>query len=442
MTPSLPHNIEAEQAVLGSVLLNRDAMIVVDSVLSGAGDFYLAKHGAVYEAMQALFCRRQPPDLRLVEAELRSAGKLDAVGGVMYLASLTDAVPTSYHAEHYAVIVSKLALHRRLIDAGGRIAATSFDESLDRDELVAGVQKIVTDATVAATKTTFVPAWQSAARVFDGLFQEGEPGISTGIRDLDAYGGLRPEELTILAARPGVGKSALSLCIADSVAQQGHVAPYFSLEMSSEQLMMRLLSIRTGIDLYSIRNRKVDGDRAGRIGEVVSKLERENYGLLLEDSPGMTVQELRTRCLRLAMERDSAPGVVVVDYLQLLTPGERYKGSKVNEVGEISRALKNLSRELKCAVLALSQLSRAVEGRASQVPMLADLRDSGALEQDADNVWFIYREEMYEPETDKKGIAELHIAKHRNGPLGVVPMRFDAQTTGFHQLTYRTPEGY
>lgn len=443
MEKALPSNIEAERAALGSVLLNRDAIIAIAPWLLPEY-FYLEKHAWIYEAMLACYNSRIPPDTRTVSEELRRREQLDTIGGIPYLSELVDAVPTSYHVEYYARIVERTALLRKLIVAGGKIAALGYDEQDDLEATLDKAETVLFEISQRRGTQDFIHIGQVIDSYYEQInyLQEhrGEVvGVPTGFRDLDEItGGLQKSDLIILAARPSVGKTSCIMSIAYNVATQHHgTVGVFSLEMSREQLVQRLLSMDTGIDTHRLRTGDIHDADLKKMFDSMGRLAA--VPIYIEDTPGLSVMEVRSKARRLQSER--GVDLLVIDYLQLMQ-GRRSDGNRVQEVSEISRGLKALARELNVPVIALSQLSRAVEGRTSHVPMLSDLRESGSIEQDADIVMFIYREELYDPNTDKKGIAELHIAKHRNGPVGVVPMRFEARTTRFMDLTYRTPDGY
>jgi replicative DNA helicase len=431
----LPQNVEAEQAVLGSILLNRDAIIPIAAWLK-VEHFYLAKHGQIYQAMLDLYARRIPPDTQTVTDELRRHSMLEAVGGVLFLSALTDQVPTSYHVEHYARIVERTGVLRLLITAGGAIAALGFQEDVELEETLGRAEQLVHDITQRRVTRDFAPLGE----VFHGLFDQitaahehgcETTGVPTGLTNLDMLlGGLQPSDLLVLAGRPGTGKSACALSMAHMIASEARkVVGVFSLEMSREQLGQRLLALETGIDTHRLRSGALHHDELERAVAAMGRL--STLPVHIEDSAGVMLAELRSKARRL--QAWQGLDVLIVDYLQLV----RARGSdRYQEVSEVARGLKNLAKDLNVPIIALSQLSRAVEGRASKVPQLSDLRESGEIEQAADVVVFIYREELYEPATERKGLAELHVAKHRNGPLGVVPVRFDARTTRFQNLAY------
>lgn len=441
---SLPASIEAERAVCGSILLNRDAIIAIASWLKPAC-FYLEKHTWVYEAALTCYEGGVPPDTITIAAELRRHNRLDALGGISYLSELIDSVPTSYHIEYYARQVERTALLRGLIIAGGTIAALGYDEQQDAEAAIGKAQAALDQ--LAGQRTRDDDGLVMISDVIDRRYHEIEAaqasgdqvklGVQTGYLDLDEItGGLQKSDLIILAARPSVGKSSLATSLAYNIGGTGHRVDIFSLEMSREQNLDRLISMHTGINLQQIRQLRFNDD--------VLRIYMDALGyvnalpLAIDDRAALNVQDIRARILR-RQAKSGTPDLVIIDYLQLMG-GVRRSENRVQEVSEISRGLKQLAKELNVPILALSQLSRAVEGRTSHVPMLSDLRESGALEQDADIVMFIYREELYDKESDKKGIAEIHIAKHRNGPCAVIPMRFEAATTRFLDLSYRTPD--
>lgn len=437
MNESLPYDIEAEKAVLGSLLMNRDAIIAIVTWLT-APMFYLDAHRRIYEAALSCYARRIPPDIRTVSNELRVHNQLDAIGGIGYLSGLDDSLPTSAHIEYYARIVERAAITRSLIAVGGRIAGIGYDQQDDIEAAIADAHAALTEATRRPADSALIPLSQVAAERYAAISAGVTPGLPSGFRDYDELtGGFHPSDLVVLAARPGVGKSSLALCIAAQIAEQRGRVLFFSLEMSRDQLLDRMAAIRTGLNLMSIRQMQLNEDHLRLFIEALGWA--DTLPIAIDDRSALGLHAIRSAVLR-DQAAYEPPALVIVDYLGLMC--ESRPQSRYEEVSKIARGLKNLAKELNVPVLALSQLSRAVEGRTSHVPMLSDLRESGEVEQAADQVVFIYREEMYDRETDKKGIAELHIAKHRHGPIGVIPMRFDATTTRFMTLTYRTPAGY
>jgi replicative DNA helicase len=377
--PETPHNLEAEQAVLGSILLNRDAIVAVASWLQ-AEYFYMQRHAQIYEAMLTCYNARVPPDIRTVSEELRRRDRLEGVGGVVYLAQLVDQVPTSYHVEYYARIVERTALLRKLIEAGGKIAALGYDEKDDLDITLDRAEQTLFEVSQRRNAQDFVHIGQVIDAYYEQInyLQEhrGEVvGVPTGYRDLDQItGGLQRSDLIILAARPGVGKSSLCMSLAYNVAlmHQGTVG-VFSLEMSRDQLVQRLLSMETQIDTHRLRMGHLREDEMERVISAMGRLAAAP--IYIEDTAGLSITEVRSKSRRL--QSQAGVDLLIIDYLQLMQG--RRTDNRVQEVSEISRGLKALAREINVPVIALSQLSRAVEGRTSHVPMLSDLRESGCL---------------------------------------------------------------
>lgn len=433
--PTLPAVPDMERATLAAILLNRDALPPLVGMLQPA-QFYDERNRWIYEAMLACYDRRDPPDLRTVANELRRMGRLDGIT-MPYLAGLMDVGIAASHVITYARLVIEAAERRGLIAAAGAIGALGFDESRPLSQVRSDAQQALDEALAQARETATWPLSELMDLKYETIQSATKTGIQTGFRDLDEMlGGLQKSDLLILAARPSTGKTSLALTITYNVAKSGARVLFFSLEMGWEQLTDRLISLDTGIDAHRMRLRQLRGEELDQVVDSMSRL--STLPLLIDDTPAITLAQMRAKILRQIAVHDGID-MIVVDYLGLM---QHKAENRVREIGAISRGLKQLAREFNVPLLALSQLSRAVEGRTSHVPMLSDLRDSGDVEQDADVVMFIYREEMYERDTDKKGIAEVYISKHRNGPIGVVAMRFDAQTTKFDTLTYRSPDGY
>src|SRR5579859_3090780 len=429
IAPQLPCSIEAEEALLGCLSIDPDAITrILDQVR--AEDFYRDAHRTIYEAMLHLATERTPADFVMLCEELERRGKLDDIGGSGVVAALTNCVPTSANVVHYAAIVAEKALYRRLIHAAGVIAASAYAEETDALEKAEQVLFALSGHTRGSE---IVPLAQVLQSCFDRLCTVHEhrgavTGVSTGFRDLDApLGGLQRSDLVILAARPGVGKTALALNIAANAAYAGarHVA-FFSLEMGKEQLGLRLLSMRSRVDQMRLRMGWVEDAEWEKLTSAMDTL--SDGPIWIDDTGGLALASLTSRARRLHAE--VGIDLVIVDYLQLIRvtqDGKRYQ-NREQEIAEISRGLKALAKELDVPVLALAQLSRAVESRASKVPQLSDLRESGAIENDADVVLFIYRQELYE-EADgevRKNTADIIIAKHRNGPVGTITLGFEA----------------
>ncbi len=436
-----PQNVEAEEAVLGAILIDPDAIIRVATILR-TEDFYREKHGWVYEAALSLHERREPIDLLTVCDELERREQLNEVGGVAYITTLVNAVPTSIHAEHYARIVERTATRRRLIDAAGQIAALAYQEAEDVDEVVDRAEQVLFGVSERRISRELVPIKQILSEYYDRIEyltrHRGEMiGIPTGFTDIDKLlGGLQRSDMVILAARPSVGKTSLALSIAHNAAKKYHQrVAFFSLEMSSEQVVQRLIAAETGINAQRLRRGEIEESEWGRFMKSTSDLAETLF--FIDDTPSLSALELRTKARRLHAE--VGVDLIVVDYLQLMR-GDFRSENRVQEISSISRALKALARELNVPVLALSQLSRGVESRTDKRPILSDLRESGALEQDADVVVFIYRDEMYNENTERPNIADIMIAKHRNGPTGAVALYFRKELAQFLEAEVRVKE--
>ncbi|HZS94146.1 MAG TPA: replicative DNA helicase [Chloroflexota bacterium] len=436
---ALPQNIEAEQAVLGSLLIDPRAIEKVSSFLK-PDDFYLPVNAEVYRSMLALHERDMPGDVVTVSDHLEARDRLDDMGGSAYLASLASIVPTSINVEHYARIVERLAVLRRLVDAGGRIAALGYDERLDAEDALEEAEKTLFDISRLRVTRDFQPLSRILALVYEKMdmihdHESSITGITTGYIDLDRLtSGLQRSDLIILAARPSMGKSSLMLNIAHTVAKKERLpVGIFSVEMSAEQLAHRLISIEGEIDSQKLRTGRMtesDWDRLVRAVGVLSDMP-----IFIDDTPSLSTVEMRSKARRLHAEQGL--GLLIIDYLQLMQGGSRE--NRVQEISAISRALKAVARELEVPVLALSQLSRAPEQRPNHEPMLSDLRESGSIEQDADVVMFIYRDKVYNPETEQPNVADVIIAKHRNGPTGKIHLFWQEALMKFNDLT---PKNY
>ncbi|MFZ2487058.1 MAG: replicative DNA helicase [Anaerolineae bacterium] len=433
----VPANPEAEQAVLGSVLIDPDAVIRIAAFLH-ADDFYQEKNGWIYQAILDLHERREPADFLTVTDELERRRQLDEVGGPAYVMDLINAVPTAIHIEHYARIVERTSVLRKLIRAAGQIAQIAYEETTeDVNEVVDRAEQIVFSVAERRAQRDLVAVRTIMGDVVDRIdflyHHRGEIlGVPTGFKLLDkVLGGLQKSDLLILAARPGMGKTSFSTSLAQSAARKyGKRVAIFSLEMSSEQLVQRMLSAETGIDSQRLRLGDIQGEEEWhKLMEAAGAL--SEAPIYIDDTPAVSTMELRTKARRLYAEHDL--DLIVVDYLQLMQ-GDRRSENRVQEISNISRSLKGLARELNIPVLALSQLSRAVESRQDKRPILSDLRESGSIEQDADVVLFIYREDMYNEDSDRQNVADIIIAKHRNGPTGSVSLFFRKELTQFRDL--------
>lgn len=437
--PLPPHNTDAEEALLGSLLIDRDAIAPIAAFLRPE-DFYRERNAAIYAAMLALNERREPVDIVTLSDELQRTERYETAGGLAYLSSLLSVVPTSLHAERYARIVERAALRRRLIRVAGRIAALGYDEALDTDLALEQAEQALFAVTERRTNRDFRKLADVLREYWEQLLLTAdvdrlERGIPTDFKDLDRLlGGLQRSDLIILAARPSMGKSSLALCLARNAAVRfGAKVAFFSLEMSMVQLAQRLLFSESAVDSSRLRQANLGQTERRKLAEALSVLAAAP--IYLDDTPNIPLNELRAKARRL--HHEIGIDLLMVDYLQLVQGSGRE--NRVNEIGEISRALKALARELNVPVVALSQLSRAVESRTPHIPMLSDLRESGAIEQDADVVMFIYREEVYDKDTENKGIAEIHVAKHRNGPTGQVSLLWLEKLTKFVDLGVERP---
>ncbi|HUG15019.1 MAG TPA: replicative DNA helicase [Thermomicrobiales bacterium] len=435
-----PHNLDAEQSVLGSLLIDRDAVIRIASYVKPS-DFYRSANGIIYEAIINLYNRREPTDLVTLVDELRRNSRLDDAGGETYLSELIAAVPTAVHVEYYGRIVERTSTLRRLISAGTDVVSIGYDDSHNVEEAIDLAEQAVFSVSQRRTTRDFKSIGEILEAYFDRLDTlhqtRGEiVGVPTGFADLDSLtGGLQRSDLIIVAARPAVGKSALGLGFAFNAAvRYGKTVGLFVLEMSAEQIIQRFLAMETGIDSHRLRMGNIDDSEWSSVTRAFGRLSEAN--IYVDDTPGVSIMDVRSKARRLHAERGL--DLLIVDYLQLMTATGR-SDNRVQEISAITRALKGLARELDVPVVAMAQLSRAVETRQSHVPMLSDLRESGSIEQDADIVAFIYREEIYDADTERKGIADLIVAKHRNGPIGTVRLRFFDRTARFADLE-RYPE--
>ncbi len=442
-----PHDVEAEKAVVGSLLIDGESIFKVATFLRPE-DFFTSENQLVFDACFSLYQRNESIDQITVARELAQRGRLDEVGGAAYLSHLVSTVPTSLHIEHYAQIVSRLAVMRRLISAGSQISAIGYETEADINVALSRAEDILFRVRQRHSRQDFVPIRQ----VLNQYFEEAAPApageaeiphILTNFTALDDYlGGLQRSDLIVLAARPSLGKTSLALNIARNAAvNQKACVALFSLEMSRQAVVQRLLANEANVDSRNVRLGRCTEKEERRIMEASGIL--SEAPIYIDDSPQLRVVEMRSKARRLHYERNI--DLVIVDYLQLLQ-GEGKSDSRVQEVSEITRSLKALARELDVPVLAVSQLSRAVEWRASHKPQLSDLRESGSIEQDADVVIFIYRDDVYfteeewkkthdiESEPYPRGIADIIIAKHRNGPTGEVKLRFIPKTAKFEGI--------
>jgi replicative DNA helicase len=435
---AVPHSKDAEEAVLGAVLINPEAYYDVAQFLKGE-DFYIHRHRWIWEAFTRLHERRIPLDFLTVAEDLSQAGQLAEIGGTAYLTALINNVPTSLHAEAYGRLVEETAVRRRMLDAASAIARLAYQQDSGIDAVMDEAEKAVFGISERRMTRDLQSIKQVLSDYYDRIDQlsqrDGEIfGVPTGFIDLDRMlGGLQPSDFLIIAGRPGMGKTAFMLTAAKNAAQKHkkHVA-IFSLEMSNEQLVQRLIAQETGIDTHRLRTGKLNEEEWAIFTQAIEVL--SDVHIFLDDTAGLTPLQLRTKARRLHLE--FGLDLVIVDYLQLMGTGGRVE-NRVQEVSAISRSMKILARELNIPILAAAQLSRAVEQRADKEPQLSDLRESGSLEQDSDIVMFIHRPEMYEKDTLKQNVAEIKIAKHRNGPVGSVEMVFRGNLAKFENAATR-----
>lgn len=431
-----PQNVEAEQSVLGSLLIDKEAVVKIADIVRPE-DFYKENHKKIFEAMIELYEKREPIDVLSLTSRLSDRADLDFIGGRSYLAQLTNAVPSSSNIVTYANIVQHKATLRRLLSAAAAISELGYKETDEVEQVLDEAERSIFDVSQKYLRQQFIPLKTVLTEAFDRideLHRESGKlrGVATGLRDLDnILAGLQKGDLVILAARPSVGKTSLALDFARHIAVHEKVpVGLFSLEMSKEQLVDRLLVAQADVDLWKMRTGKLSEDEDfSRIGHAMGVL--SEAPIFIDDSAITTVLEMRTKARRLQAEHGL--GLLIVDYLQLME-GRAQAENRVLQISEITRGLKGLAKELSVPVLAISQLSRATEMRSPPIPKLSDLRESGSIEQDADVVLFIYREEVYKPDTPRKHIADLIIAKHRNGPIGQVQAFFDENKTSFRNL--------
>lgn len=431
-----PHSLEAEEAVLGSLLIDPDAIYEVSTFLYPDA-FYKVQNRWIYESMLSLNERREPLDLLTLTEELRRREQLEEAGGEAYIINLINAVPTSINARHYGRLVEAASTRRKLINAASTIANYAYDEVEDINIVIDRSEQALFSVSEKRTTRDLVPIHQLTREYLErieALNEQGSDviGVPTGFTDLDRLlGGLNKSDLLILAARPGMGKTSLQNAIALTAATRyGKRVAIFNLEMSGEQLVQRMLSAETRIDSQRLRRGQLYEHEWPIFMEAIGRLSETR--IFIDDTPSITPNQLRTKCRRLYAEHGL--DLIMIDYLQLMN-SERSNNNRVQEISEISRGLKGLARELDVPVLAAAQLSRAVEQRQDKRPLLSDLRDSGSIEQDADIVMFIYRDEYYHPDTtERPNIAELAIAKHRHGPTGTIDLYWHSKLATFRNL--------
>jgi replicative DNA helicase len=431
-----PHDLEAERSVLGAVLIDSGAINLVAEFLKSE-HFYSREHQLIYSAMLTLFEKQQPIDVVTIQDELKQQDSLKKIGGKSYLSDLINTVPTSAYIEHYGHIVKGHFIKRRLIDLSSRMVERAFEEKSDVKKLLDEAEVEIFALSQAHLHRDFIQLKEVLAESFERLEEFVKKGthlrgVPTGFNELDnKLAGMQNSNLLILAARPAIGKTSLALNIALQVATKGKIpVGFFSLEMSKEELVDRLLVGQADIDAWRLKTGRLSDDDYKKLTEAMGELSESPF--YIDDTPGASILEMRTKARKLKVEKDIK--LIIVDYLQLANAG-RYFESRVNEVSFISQGLKNLARELKIPVLAISQLSRAVEQRGTRKPQLSDLRESGSIEQDADVVMFLYLEEESEDILDQnKRLVKLFIAKHRNGPTGEIDLMFRGDRVKFYSV--------
>ena len=431
----LPHSVEAEQSVIGSMIMDRDAIMTASEVITSE-DFYQSQYGVLFDAMLELYNEGKPVDLVTLQERLREKDVPPEISSLEFVRDLLDAVPTSANVRHYATIVQEKSMLRKLIKVNEDIANTCYLAREKTEDILEETEKNIFDLLQYRSTGDFVPIKQVVLNALDKIEKASKnkgtvTGIPTGFIDLDyKTSGFQPSDLILIAARPSMGKTAFVLNVAQHMAfKEGKTVAIFSLEMSKEQLVNRLFSLESKVDSQALRTGNLTDEDWAKLIEGAAVVGKSN--LIIDDTPGISIAELRSKCRKFKLEHDL--GIIIIDYLQLMSGG-KHSESRQQEISEISRSLKAVARELNVPVVALSQLSRAVEQRPDHRPMLSDLRESGAIEQDADVVMFLYRDDYYNNDTDKKNIAEVIIAKQRNGPIGTVELVWLPNYTKFANM--------
>ena len=433
----MPHSIEAEQSVIGSMLMDREAVLVASEILAGE-DFYQRQYGVVFDAMVDLFSRDEPVDLVTLQNELRARDVPEEVSSMEFVREILERVPTSANVKYYANIVAEKSTLRKLIRLNDEINNLCYAGTEPLENVLDQTEKKVFDLVQRRNAGDFVPIKQVVLNAIEKIeiasrTKGNVTGIATGFKDLDYQtSGFQPSDLILIAARPSMGKTAFVLNIAQYMAfRSGETVAIFSLEMSKEQLVNRMLAMESNVDAQKLRNGNLTDSDWDAVVEGIGVI--GNSKMIIDDTPGISITELRSKCRKMKLEYGLS--MVIIDYLQLMTgSGGKSSESRQQEISEISRSLKALAREINAPVIALSQLSRACETRTDHRPMLSDLRESGAIEQDADVVMFLYRDDYYNKDTDTPNIAEVIIAKQRNGPIGTVNLLWQPEFTKFVNL--------
>ena len=433
----VPVSLEAEQALLGAILLEPKAFWDISSFLGG-DDFYLKRHEYIWTALSRLQERSDDIDYVTLSRELQDMKVLDDIGGQAYLTSLVNNTPTSVHAEVYGRLVERASIRRKMLVATDEIRKLALDEEMPIDKVISESEQTLFSVSNSQIKREFVPIWDAVSEYYDEMEKllaagQGMVGLPTGFRALDGLlGGFQKSDLIVFAGRPGMGKTSWLLTVALNIARRGARVALFTMEMGVEQMVQRLISMETGIKIQQLRTGNISAGEHTRFAEAIGRI--ANLPLFIDDTPSITPVDMRTKCRRL--QHEYGLDVVMVDYMQLMSAGRVYENNRVQEISYISRSLKDLARELNVTMLSTAQLSRAVEQRQDKRPQLSDLRESGSIEQDADAVMFLYRDEVYNPETTEfPNQADVLLSKHRHGPTGTIQLYFEKTITKFMDVS-------
>jgi len=429
----VPASLEAEQALLGAILLEPAAFLHIATFLNG-DDFYLKRHEYIWTALSRLHERSDTIDYVTLSRELQDMRILEEIGGQAYLTGLVNNTPSSVHAEVYGRLVERASIRRKMLVATDEIRKLALDEEMPIDKMISEAEQRLFSVSSGQTNREFVPIWEAVSDYYDEMEKllaagRGMVGLPTGFKALDGLlGGFQKSDLIVFAGRPGMGKTSWLLTVALSVARRGARVALFTMEMGIEQMVQRLISMETGIRIQQLRTADITPRQHTRFTEAIGRI--ANLPLFIDDTPAITPIEMRTKCRRL--QHEYGLDVVMVDYMQLMSAGRAYENNRVQEISYISRSLKELARELNVTMLSTAQLSRAVEQRQDKRPQLSDLRESGSIEQDADAVMFLYRDEVYNPETTEfPNQADVLLSKHRHGPTGTIQLYFEKTITKF-----------
>ena len=430
---TIPASLEAEQALLGALLLQPKAYFSIASFLA-EDDFFLKRHEYIWTALSRLHERGEAIDYLTLTRELQDMKALDEVGGAAYLTSLVNNTPSSAHAEVYGRLVERTSIRRKMLVATDEIRRLALDEELPIDKVISDAEKTLLEVGNSQIKREFVPIWDAVSEYYDEMEKllrgdDGAVGLPMGFNSLDSLlGGFQKSDLVVIAGRPGMGKTSWLLTVALNVARRGARVALFTMEMGVEQMVQRLISMETGISIQKLRTANITAREQTRFAEAIGRI--SNLPLFIDDTASITPMEIRTKCRRL--QHEYGLDIVMVDYMQLMSAGRNFQNNRVQEISYISRALKDLARELNVTVISAAQLSRAVEHRQDRRPQLSDLRESGSIEQDADAVLFLYRDEVSNPDASEfPNQADVLLSKHRHGPTGAVQLYFEKSIMKF-----------